>query len=57
MHSTINLDVDKTFVGKRGEIVLVYDALGKGGQGNSSKLSTFHGICGEKVQYPKLGIK
>jgi len=31
IHSAANLDVDKTFAGKRGEIVLVYDALGRVG--------------------------
>jgi len=36
IHSAINLDVDKTFAGKRGEIILVYDALGKGGEWDSS---------------------
>jgi len=48
IHSTINLDVDKTVAGKRGKIVLAYDALGKGGKWDSSKLSTFHFRGGEK---------
>ena len=48
VHSAVNLDVDKTIAGKRGKIVLVYDALGKGGKWDSSKLSTFHFRGGEK---------
>jgi len=41
IHSAVNLDVDETFAGKRGDIVLVYDTLGKGGEWDSSKLSAF----------------
>ena len=48
VHSAVNLDVDKTVAGKRGKIVLVYDALGKGGKWDSSKLSAFHFRGGEK---------
>jgi len=48
IHSAVNLGVDKTFAGKRGKILLVYDALGKGGERDSSKLSTFHFRGGEK---------
>ena len=37
IHSAVNLDVDKTVAGKRGKVVLVYDALGKGGEWDSSQ--------------------
>jgi len=48
IHSAVNLDVDKTFAGKGGDVVLVYDALGKGGEWDSGKLGTFHFRGGEK---------
>jgi len=48
IHSAVNLDVDKTFAGKSGEITLVYDALGKGGERDFGKLITFYFRGGEK---------
>ena len=48
IHAAINLKVDKTIAGNGGEVILVYDALGKSGERNFGKFRSIHLGSGQK---------
>ena len=48
INATIDVDVDTAIVGNGSEIILVDDALGKGGEGNFGKFGPLHLGGGEK---------